>query len=287
MLNHPTLEKLETMKCFGMARAFRDQLEMKDVGSLSFEERLGLLVDREMTVRKEKRLKIRLSQARLRLTASVEDIDFKKSRGLDRSMILSLGSCEWVKNHHNILIAGSTGVGKTYLACAIAEKACREGYSAVYFRVPRLFEELSLARGDGRYSKLLLSLSKKELLILDDWGLISLTEDNRRDFLEILEDRYQRRSTIIASQVPVDHWHKLIGDSTIADAILDRFIHNAYKIGLGGESMRKQASQLNQNRFPETKGYDGTPENGSQTKELVKENLPGNKRSSRKGDKNS
>jgi len=244
MLTHPIMEKLQAMNFYGMRKAFEDQLEMADIGKLSFEERFGLLVDREKTEREDRRLKIRLQKAKLRHNASMEDIDFNHPRGLDRQLILSLSSCEWLKAHHNVFIMGPTGIGKSYLACAIAHKACREGYSALYLRLPKLFSELSLAKGDGRYGKLLSGFARTDLLVLDDWGLSKLNKEQQRDFLEIVEDRYEVGSTIITSQLKVSHWHEVIDDPTLADAILDRVVHNAYKIDLEGDSMRKKKRKL-------------------------------------------
>ena len=244
MLKHPTLDKLHALKLTGMAAALTDQSATPDITDLSFEERLGLLVDREMTERDNRRMTSRLRRARLRHTAILEDIDYRNSRGLDKGLVQSLASCQWVKEHLNVLITGPTGVGKTWLACALAHKACREGYTAQYVRLTRLLRELTIAKGDGQYSKLLTSLAKVDVLILDDWGLMKLSAENRRDLLEVLEDRHGRRSTIATSQLPIEEWHGIIGDATLADAILDRLVHNAYKINLRGESMRKQQAKL-------------------------------------------
>ena len=240
MLNHPTLDKLVALKLTGMAKALSEQMDVPESQALSFEERLGLLVDREMTVRSNHRLTTRLRQAKLRLSASVEDIDYRQPRGLDKSLILRLGSCQWVHERYNVLITGPTGIGKTWLACALGHKACREGYTVLYLRLPRLLQELPIAKGDGRYPKLMASLAKTTLLILDDWGLAALTDENRRDVLELLEDRHGRGATIVTSQLPVAHWHEAMGDPTLADAILDRLLHNAYKLSLRGDSMRKR-----------------------------------------------
>jgi len=244
MLNHPTLDKLETLRFNGMAKALTEQMAVPDIEELSFEERLGLLVDREMTEREDRRLKTRLRQAKLRQTACVEDIDYRQPRGLDKSLLLDLAGCQWIKRHLNIMITGPTGVGKTWIACALAQKACREGYKALYLRLPKLLQELPIAKGDGTYIKLLTQLAKIDVLILDDWGLSKLMAEQRRDLLEILEDRYDSRSTIVTSQLPLDKWHDIIGDPTLADAILDRLVHNAYKINLRGESMRKRKTLL-------------------------------------------
>jgi DNA replication protein DnaC len=244
MLKHPTLDKLHALKLTGMAAALADQSATPDITDLSFEERLGLLVDREMTERDNRRMSSRLRRAKLRHVAILEDIDYRNSRGLDKGLIQSLASCQWVKEHLNVLITGPTGVGKTWLACALAHKACREGYTAQYVRLTRLLRDLTIAKGDGQYSKLLTSLAKVDVLILDDWGLMKLSAENRRDLLEVLEDRHGRRSTIATSQLPIEEWHGVIGDATLADAILDRLVHNAYKINLRGESMRKQQAKL-------------------------------------------
>ena len=247
MLNHPTLEKLQTLRLSGMLKALNEQQQMPEIDSLGFDERLGLLIDREMTERENRRLGSRLKKAKLRHSCCVEDLDFKTSRGLDKSLILSLAACTWIARGINVLICGPTGVGKSYLACALAHKACLEGYTSLYLRLPRLFEELRLAKADGRYGKLMLSYAKTDLLVLDDWGLTPMTDPQRRDLLELLEDRYGRKSTIVTSQLPVTSWHEAIGDPTLADAILDRIVHNAHKIELKGESMRKHAIMLDQN----------------------------------------
>lgn len=244
MLQHPTMEKLHALKLSGMAGALADQLATPDITELSFEERLGLLVDREMTERENRRLSSRLRRAKLRHSAILEDIDYRTARGLDKALVQSLAGCQWVKEHLNILITGPTGVGKTWLACALAHKGCRCGYTAQYVRLSRLLRELIIAKGDGRYANLLAGLAKVDVLILDDWGLMKLSAENRRDLLEVLEERHGRRSTIATSQLPIEEWHGVIGDATLADAILDRLVHNAYKINLRGESMRKQQPKL-------------------------------------------
>jgi len=244
MLKHPTLDKLQALKCTGMVAALVDQMRTPDVDELAFEERLGLLVDREITERENRRLSSRLRRAKLRHTAALEDIDYHNPRGLDKGMIQSLAACQWARAHHNILIAGPTGVGKTWLACALAHKACREGYTAQYLRLTRLLREMMIAKGDGRYPKLLATMAKVDVLVLDDWGLMKLSAENRRDLLEVLEDRHGTRSTIATSQLPIDEWHTAMGDPTLADAILDRLVHNAYKINLRGESMRKRQAKL-------------------------------------------
>lgn len=247
MLIHPTIEKLQTLKLTGMVKALSEQQQMPDIDSLGFEERLGLLVDREATERENRKLTTRLRKAKLRQSASLEDLDFRRSRGLDKALILSLAACAWIGKGINILISGPTGVGKSYLACALAHKACLEGRSALYLRLPRLFEELRLAKVDGRYGKLMLGYAKTDLLVLDDWGLTPMNDPQLRDLLELMEDRYGLKSTIITSQLPVTSWHKAIGDPTLADAILDRIVHNAHKIELKGESMRKKSPTIDEN----------------------------------------
>jgi len=247
MLTHPVLEKLETLRFYGMLKALQEQMQMPDIDKLTFEERFGLLVDREMTERENRRYKSRLSKANLKQQACLEDVDFGQKRGLDKALILQLAACKWIREAYNVLVIGPTGVGKTYLACALAHKACQQGYRALYFRMPRLLQELEIARSDGRYGKILKSLAKCDLLVIDDWGLKKFVKEQSHDLLEILEDRHGFRSTLITSQLPVDHWHEIIADPTIADAILDRLVHNAYRITLKGESMRKKKTQLTSN----------------------------------------
>nr|WP_320011288.1 IS21-like element helper ATPase IstB [uncultured Desulfobulbus sp.] len=244
MLLHPTLEKLNTLRFTGMAAALDEQMQMNSLADMSFEERLGLLLDREITARETRRLQTRLRAAKLRQDGCIEDIDFRHSRGLDKSLVLRLAGCDWIKARNNLIITGPTGVGKTYLACAFAQKACREGLNTLYLRTTKIFEDLALAKGDGRYLKLLKALAKADLLVLDDYGLVPLGREQRHDLLEILEDRHGLKSTLVTSQLPVDHWHEQIGDPTVADAILDRLVHTAHKIQLKGESMRKKKANL-------------------------------------------
>lgn len=244
MLINQTRAKLEKLKFSGMLKAFDEQLSLPEIKSLAFEQRLGLLIDREILERENRRMERRLRQAKLRENASIEDLDFRSPRGMDKSVILSLAQCGWINHHQNVIITGPTGVGKTYLACALAQKACREGYTALYRRLPRLFEELAVSKGDGRYEAILTKIAKTEVLILDDWGLSVLTESQRKDLMEIVEDRYARRSTIIATQLPISKWHEVIHDQTIADAVLDRLVHNAHKIQMKGGSMRKKVTKV-------------------------------------------
>jgi len=244
MLLHPTLEKLTTLRFTGMVAALDEQMQMNSLDDMGFEERLGFLLDREMAVRQTRRMNTRLRKARLRQDSCIEDIDFRHPRGLDKSLVMRLAGCEWIKEHNNLIITGPTGVGKTYLACAFAQKACRQGFNTLYLRITKLFEDLSLSKGDGRYLKLLSSFAKADLLVLDDYGLDQLGREQRHDLLEILEDRHELKSTLVTSQLPIDHWHEQIGDPTLADAILDRLVHSAYKIKLNGESMRKKNANL-------------------------------------------
>lgn len=244
MLLHPTLEKLTTLRFTGMVAALDEQMQMNSLEDMSFEERLGILLDREMAVRQTRRMNTRLRKAKLRQDSCIEDIDFRHPRGLDKALVMRLASCEWIKEHNNLIITGPTGVGKTYLACAFAQKACREGFNTLYLRITKLFEDLSLSKGDGRYLKLLSCFAKADLLVLDDYGLDQLGREQRHDLLEILEDRHGLKSTLVTSQLPIDHWHEQIGDPTLADAILDRLVHSAHKIKLNGESMRKKNTNL-------------------------------------------
>jgi DNA replication protein DnaC len=242
MLYHPTIEALKSLRLFGMVKALEEQARSTEYTALAFEERLGLLVDRERIEQENRSMTARLRRARLAQQAVIEDVDFRAGRGLDRSLMTSLMTCSWIGQKHNLLITGPTGVGKSWLACAFGHKACREQYSVLYHRLGRLFTELSSARGEGRYLRLLKTLSEVNLLILDDWGLSPLAGDQLRDLLEILEDRHGRKSMVITSQLPVDHWHEWLGEATLADAIMDRLIHNAYRITLKGDSMRKALS---------------------------------------------
>jgi DNA replication protein DnaC len=238
------LEKLQTLRLMGMYKALIEQMNMPECETLGFEERLGLLADRELTERQDRRLQTRLRQARLKHNACIEDLDYRSPRGIDKALMLQLSACRWVHEGLNLIINGPTGVGKTWIACALAQKACREGYTALYLRLPRLFEDLTLAHGDGRFTKLMAGFAKTDLIILDDWGLAKFTTAQRHDLLELLDDRHGTRSTLVTSQVPVDHWHEVIADPTLGDAILDRLVHNAYRINLKGESMRKRLAKL-------------------------------------------
>jgi DNA replication protein DnaC len=239
MLNQPTLEKLIHMKLYAMANAFRTQLEIADTQQLSFEERFALLVDEQFLWRENRALERRLRGAKLKQKATIEDINYQHPRGLDRKLLRSLTRSEWVRQKQNILLLGPTGIGKSWIGCALAQKACRDGFTAFHRKSSELFRELEVAHADGSMGRLLLRLAQFDVLLIDDFAMAPLKDSERRDFLEICDDRYQRRSLILTSQMPVAHWHEQIGDATIADSILDRLLHNAHRIELNGESMRK------------------------------------------------
>lgn len=242
MLTNPTIETLKGLKLHGLLEALEEQQRTATIQSLSFEERLGLLVDRERLHRDNQRRTRLLRGARLKVSeASIEDINYKAARGLDKRQIATLATGEWIRRSQNLLITGATGSGKTWIACALAQQTCRQGGSVLYWRVPRLIEELRIAHGDGSYIKFLKSLAKASLIVLDDFGLTALTVQDRADLLEILDDRINAGSTLIASQLPVDAWHAYLGEPTLADAILDRLVHQSHRIELKvpGESMRK------------------------------------------------
>jgi DNA replication protein DnaC len=242
MLSHPTLDKLQSLRLSGMYQALMEQMSMPDIDELNFEECLGLLVDRELTARDDRRLTTRLHKAKLRQAACIEDIDYRHPRGLDKALMMRVATCQWVREHHNLLMTGPTGIGTTWLACALGHQACRDGYSVLSLRLPRLLQEMPTAKGDGRYAKVMAALAKTDLIILDDWGLAQFDDASRHDVLELLEDRHGRRATIVTSQFPIEHWHEAIGNPTLADAILDRLVHTAYKLSLKGDPMRKRLS---------------------------------------------
>ena len=243
MLAHPTLLKLEQMRLSGMAAALRDQFDMPDIEAMPFLDRLGLMVDHEEAVRGDRRLARRLHTAQLRIPASMAHLDYSASRGLDKRVMLHLASCQWIRRRQNVIITGPTGVGKSYVACALAHKACLENFNVRYTRLSRLLESLQLAREDGTYLKVMKQLSRMDVLILDDWGLHPIHPIQQRDLMELLDDRYTLRSTIVTSQYPMDKWYEIMEDPTLADAILDRIVNNAHKIELTGESMRKVQGQ--------------------------------------------
>jgi DNA replication protein DnaC len=240
MLIHPTIERLRALGLSAMADAFIELQNTPDAAELTREDWLGLLVDREATSRENKRLARRLREARLRQSAVVEDVDFRAHRGLDRALFLKLATCQWIQDHHHLCVIGPTGIGKSWLACALGHKGCREGFSVLYKRASRLFTDLAQARGEGRLPRLMTTIERTRLLIIDDWGPEPLNAEQRRDLLEIVDDRYDRGSLLITSQVPVNRWHEVIGDPTLADAILDRIIHRAHRIELKGPSLRRR-----------------------------------------------
>lgn len=239
MLTQETLQKMNAMKLFGMVSALEHQLSSNDYHELSFEECVGVMVDTEWTDREQRKLSRRLKAAKLRYPASLENVNFQASRGLNREQILTLGSSRWIAEQHNLLITGPTGIGKSFLACAFVERACRRGFTGYYIRAPRLVQELAVARGDGSYARLLTRLAKLDLLAIDDWLLHPLKDAERRDLMEVIEDRAERGSTLIATQLPVKQWHVAIGDPNQADAICDRILHRAHRITLKGASLRK------------------------------------------------
>lgn len=244
MLIQQTREHLHTLRLTGMLQALEEQLERPAIAELSFEERLAMLVDREILYRENRRLERLLKGAKLRVGACVEDIDYRHPRGLEKPRMASLVALDWIRQSLNLCLTGPTGCGKTWLACAFGNEACRRGFSVRYLRLTHLFEMLRIAHGDGSYTKFMNNLLKTDLLILDDWGIQKVSAAQRNDLMEVIEDRHGRRSTLIASQLPTDHWHEYIGEATIADAILDRLLHGAHRLNLTGESMRKTKPEL-------------------------------------------
>lgn len=244
MTTQHSIEQLHALKLTGMAAALLHQREQPDIHALPFEQRLGMLVEREMIERDNRRLSRLLKTAKLRVPACVEEVDYRHPRGIDRAYFTELTHGHWIERKQNLCLTGSTGTGKTWLACALGNQACRQGYPVRYLRVPRIFEQLRIAHGDGSYSRLMSQLAKTDLLILDDWGIQKMNSAQRNDLMEVIEDRHGLKSTLIASQLPIEHWHDYIGEATLADAILDRLLHNAHRLPLKGESMRKNNKSL-------------------------------------------
>lgn len=243
MLRQPLIDQLQSLRLRGMAAALEHQTRTPDVASLSFDDRLGLLVQHEIAERASQRLHQRLRWARLAQSACLEDLDLKSPRGIDRTTLAKATSLSWIKERLNLLITGPTGVGKSFLACALAHAACRADHSVRYYRIPRLVEDLARAGAESRKSSFFRSLAKADVIVLDDFALTPLSDQSRRDLLEILDDRYDQKSTVITSQLPLEQWHTYLGDPTLADAILDRLIHNSYRLVLGGDSMRKRSAK--------------------------------------------
>ncbi len=252
MLRHPTIDKLHELRLSGMATALTEQHGLADIEAMGFEERLGLLVEREASVRESRQTAARLRRAKLKFPDAVpEDIDYRTARGLDRALVTQLLAGNWIRERNNAVIVGATGLGKTWLACALANQACRQGFSALYMKIPKLGEDLAIAHGSGRYARLLAHWAKTDVLLMDDFAMAPMTDTAGRDLLEILDDRHGHRSTLVTSQVPIENWHAALGDPTLADAILDRLVHNAYRINLTGESMRKRKNKLTANPLSE------------------------------------
>jgi len=241
VLIHPTVERLRALGLTAMADTVIELQNNPEAAEMPHPDWLGLLVDREVTARDNRRLTRRLSNAKLRQAATIENVDYRTARGLDRSLFQTLASGQWIRDHNHLVIVGPTGTGKSWLACALGNRACRDGFSVLYKRVPRLFADLAQARGEGRLARLIAALERVNLLILDDWGPEPLSADQRRDLLEIVDDRYDKGSLLITSQLPVSQWHDVIADPTLGDAILDRIIHNAHRIELKGDSLRRRA----------------------------------------------
>jgi DNA replication protein DnaC len=241
MLTHHTITQLKELRLAGMARAFEEQLSQSAAAALGFEQRVAMLVERELAYRDTRRVDRLLKAARLKLSsACAEDVDYRAGRGLDKGQIAALACCEWIRQHHNCLISGATGTGKSWMACALGNATCRQGFSVYYTRLPRLFEELRIAHGDGSFTRRLAQLAKTDLILIDDWGLAKPSASERADLLEVLDDRVGTRSTLITSQLPIEHWHEYLGEPTFADAILDRIVHSAHRLALKGESLRKK-----------------------------------------------
>jgi DNA replication protein DnaC len=257
---HPSIEKLRHMRLTGMARALEEQLGQPDIAALSFDERLALLVDREETERQSVALAQRLRAARLRQAACMEDLDYRSPRGLDRGLMRQLATGDWLRQHNNVLVLGATGVGKSFIACALGNQAARGGVAVRYQRLSRLLDELAIARAEGKYARVLAQLAKVRLLILDDWLMAKLTGEQRRDLMEVIDDRHQRGSTILATQIPLDRWHDQIADPTYADAIMDRLVHNAYRIELRGASIRPRRMTMEGKNNENIDGDEVTPD---------------------------